>query len=143
MDTDPPHSEEPAARATGGCACGSARYRVVGELRDVINCHCEPCRRFTGHFMAATTAATNDLIMESDGTLAWWWRTPTVRYGFCSACGSSLFWEAHDKPDTTAIAAGSLDGPTGLSTTLTLFGNDASDYYELDPEIETEPYDRP
>ncbi|MEE2769078.1 MAG: GFA family protein, partial [Actinomycetota bacterium] len=61
-----------------------------GELREVINCHCEPCRRFTGHFMAGTAAATNDLIMESDGTLAWWWRTPTVRYGFCSACGSSL-----------------------------------------------------
>ena len=143
MDTDPPHSEEPAARATGGCACGSVRYRVVGELRDVINCHCEPCRRFTGHFMAATTAATNDLIMESDRTLAWWWRTPTVRYGFCSACGSSLFWEAHDKADITAIAAGSLDGPTGLSTTLTIFGNEASDYYELDPEIKTKPYDWP
>ena len=143
MDTDPTHSEKPAARATGGCACGSVRYRVVGELRDVINCHCEPCRRFTGHFMAATTAATNDLIMESDGTLAWWWRTPTVRYGFCSACGSSLFWEAHDKPDITAIAAGSLDGPTGLSTTLTIFANNASDYYELDPEIKTRPYDWP
>ena len=143
MDTDPPYSEEPAARATGGCACGSVRYRVVGELRDVINCHCEPCRRFTGHFMAATASATNNLIMESNGTLAWWQRTPTVRYGFCSACGSSLFWEAHDKPDITAIAAGSLDGPTGLSTTLTIFGNDASDYYELDPEIKTKPHDWP
>ena len=143
MDTDPPYSEEPATRATGGCACGRVRYRVVGELRDVINCHCEPCRRFTGHFMAATASATNNLIMESNGTLAWWQRTPTVRYGFCSACGSSLFWEAHDKPDITAIAAGSLDGPTGLSTTLTLFGNEASDYYELDPEIKTKPHDWP
>ena len=143
MDTDPTHSEEPAARATGGCACGSVRYRVVGELRDVINCHCEPCRRFTGHFMTGTAAAIGDMVIESDDTLAWWQRTPTVRYGFCSACGSSLFWEAHDKPDTTSITAGSLDPPTGLATTLAIFGADASDYHQRDPEIDTAPYDRP
>ena len=143
MGSEPTDAGGLTARAAGGCACGNIRFQIRGGLREVVNCHCEPCRRFTGHFMAATTAATSDLIMESDGTLAWWWRTPTVRYGFCTACGSSLFWEAHDKPDITAIAAGSLDGPTGLSTTLTLFGNEASDYYELDPEIETKPYDWP
>ena len=70
MDTDPTNSEEPATRATGGCACGSVRYQVVGELRDVINCHCEPCRRFTGHFMTGTAAAIGDLVIESDDTLA-------------------------------------------------------------------------
>ena len=39
---------------TGGCLCGGVRYAVTGPLRDIIACHCEQCRRSSGHFVAAT-----------------------------------------------------------------------------------------
>ncbi len=35
---------------TGGCACEGVRYRIDADARSVTNCHCEPCRRITGHF---------------------------------------------------------------------------------------------
>ena len=38
-----------------------------------------------------------------------------ARRGFCGECGSSLFWDPPAR-DTISIAAGTLDGPTGLST---------------------------
>ena len=43
-------------KATGRCECGGVRYRIDGDVRDVVNCHCGRCRRFTGHHMAATSA---------------------------------------------------------------------------------------
>lgn len=120
---------------TGGCNCGGVRYRVDAELRDVANCHCEPCRRITGHFMAATAAPVGNLHFESDRTLTWYDSTQTVQYGFCRVCGSTLFWRASDKPAHVSIAAGTLDPPTGLRTTLAIFSDAASDYHRLDPTI--------
>ena len=45
---------------SGGCACGGVRYRLDAPPRAGVNCHCEPCRRITGHFMAATAALFGD-----------------------------------------------------------------------------------
>ncbi|MBC8364428.1 MAG: GFA family protein [Actinobacteria bacterium] len=125
----------------GRCACGGVRYRIDGPVREVMDCHCEPCRRITGHHMAATSAAVGDVVFDADASLSWYAGTPTTEYGFCSTCGSTLFWRAGDKADRLSIAAGSLDGPTGLSTVLILFGDEAADYHRLDPGIETLPGD--
>ena len=45
----------------GGCECGAVRYRVTGTLRKVVYCHCAQCRRTSGHFVAATACATDNL----------------------------------------------------------------------------------
>ena len=129
--------------ATGRCACGNVRYTVHGQLRSVSNCHCEPCRRITGHFMAATAAAVDAVAIEVEHeALRWYDSTDTVQYGFCSTCGSTLFWRASDKPGHLSITGGTLDQPTGLSTNLALFGDEAADYHELDRSIETVAGDR-
>lgn len=128
----------------GGCACGAIRYRVDGPLRNVANCHCERCRRITGHFMAASACAQGDLAIDSEETLRWYRPVdePGVAYGFCSVCGSSLFWRAETTPGSISICAGTLDPPTGIVTDLALFGAEASDYHRLDDTIETADHDR-
>jgi len=130
-------------RATGRCECGSVRYRVSGELRPVVHCHCTPCRRITGHHMAATSARRTDLHLEAESTLVWYDRTPETRYGFCNRCGATMFWTASDKPSTITITAGTLDQPTGLRTVLAIYTDQASDFHALDATIESHPGDRP
>jgi len=63
---------------TGSCMCGEVRYRITGPLREVVNCHCEPCRQFTGHYLAATAVSTKDIFFQKQKTLPWSHRTPTV-----------------------------------------------------------------
>ena len=128
----------------GGCACGAVRYRVDGPLRNVTNCHCDRCRRITGHFMAASACATADLTIESEDTLRWYRPTeePAVGYAFCTSCGGSLFWRSDARPESISICAGTLDPPTGIVTDLALFGAEASDYHRLDDTIETADFDR-
>jgi hypothetical protein len=53
-----------------------------------------------------------------------------ARRGFCAECGSSLFWDAPDRL-TVSIAAGTVDGSTGLRTTAHWFVSQAGDYYDL------------
>jgi hypothetical protein len=114
---------------TGRCLCGSVAYTVDGPLREVWNCHCHRCRRFTGHHMAATAAAPADLRFSADETLAWYSPDTTVEYGFCNRCGSSLFWRRIQNVDHISICAGTLDSPTGLSTTRAWWVAEASDYH--------------
>ncbi|MEM7288640.1 MAG: GFA family protein [Actinomycetota bacterium] len=129
---------------SGACACGAVRYRVDGPLRNVTNCHCERCRRITGHFMAASACATADLTIEGEPSLRWYRpdEEPAVGYAFCRECGASLFWRSDTRPESISICAGTLDPPTGIVTDLALFGAEASDYHRLDDTIETADYDR-
>jgi hypothetical protein len=119
--------------ATGRCLCGAVRYRVEGTLRDVLICHCEECRRWTGHFSANTAARREDLVLIEQSALRWIDSPRSdahARRGFCAQCGSSLFWDAPDRP-TVSIAAGTLDAPTGLKTTAHWYVSQAGDYYDI------------
>jgi hypothetical protein len=115
---------------TGACLCGAVRYRVSGPLRPVVACHCTQCRRMTGHFMAATAARRSDFELISRTELKWYVSSAGARRGFCGRCGSTLFWEAAGR-DSISIAAGTLDGATGLATACHIFVADKGDYYEL------------
>lgn len=115
---------------SGGCACRGVRFRLFGELRDVYNCHCERCRRITGHYLAATAVHTDQIAFDSDLTLSWYDPVQTVHYGFCKTCGSTLFWKTDEDPDKLCIAAGTLDQPTGLRTTKAWYVAGAGDYHD-------------
>ncbi len=121
---------------SGKCLCESITFEITGEARDVINCHCSRCRRSTGHYMAATSADVEDLEVAGD-TLRWYDAAEGVQYGFCSRCGSTLFWRTARRPEVISIAAGTLTPPTGLKTVAAVYASYASDYHVLDTTIPT------
>lgn len=125
----------------GSCLCGGVTYVVRSQLRDVWNCHCERCRRFTGHHMAATATDAEGLVIN-DPSVALRWYAPVAEaeYAFCSICGSSLFWRATGAPHRISICAGTLTPPTGLRTAQAWWVSQASDYYSRPaiPELDTE-----
>lgn len=127
---------------SGKCLCESIAYEIDGPVRDVINCHCSRCRRNTGHFMAATAAARDDLTIIGD-TLRWYNATDDVQYGFCGNCGSTLFWRTARRPETVSIAAGTLTPPTGLKTTTAIFTDFGSDYHVYNDAVDSYPEDVP
>lgn len=115
---------------TGSCLCGGVQYEVTGALRDVIGCHCRQCRKTTGHMMAATAAKLSDFRITSDTGLKWYRSSPGAERGFCGTCGATLFWRAEGR-DYVAIAAGTLDGETGLRIAGHIFCADKGDYYDI------------
>jgi hypothetical protein len=88
----------------------------------------------TGHFLAATAARSPDLVIEPTDALRWYRASPAAARGFCATCGSTLFWRA-DSRDYVSIAAGSIDGPTGLTIVQHIHTADKGDYYALDDGV--------
>lgn len=119
---------------TGGCLCGAVRYAVTGKLRDVVACHCSQCRRTTGHYLAATGARHENFRLTAQAGLKWYASSPSARRGFCSLCGSTLFWEGVGKPHIS-IAAGTLDDAAGLKTVCHIHVADKGAYYEIEAGV--------
>ena len=124
-------STTPTTNATGGCLCGAVRYQVDGPLRRVVYCHCEQCRRTSGHFVAATACNSDHLSVSVDDGLRWYRSSSFAQRGFCGLCGASVFWRP-DHEDYMSIMAGTIDGPTGLDASTHIFVAFASDYYSID-----------
>lgn len=136
-------SDDADLRATGGCLCGAVRYEVRGPLAEVSLCHCSQCRRTHGHLGAYSNTPIEAFHLTEDRGLRWYRSSPQARRGFCHICGASLFYAPQDG-SRMAMAAGSLDAPTGLAATMHIFTADAGDYYTFDdglPRYETWPGD--
>jgi hypothetical protein len=119
---------------TGGCYCGAVRFEARGPMTGVTYCHCSRCRRWHGH-VGAYAAVDRDAfeITEARG-LKWHTVSPTVRRGFCSECGSSLFFDESPDPKM-GICAGAFDAPTGLREKAHIYTASKGDYYEITGDL--------
>ena len=53
------------------CLCSGIRFKIRGELRPVIYCHCSQCLKTHGHFAAYTSAVKEQIEWQNQETLCW------------------------------------------------------------------------
>jgi len=123
---------------TGGCACDAVRYRVEGDMRPVVACHCSQCRKAFTNYGAFSAARRGDLSIENMEEVTWFESSPGVRRGFCRRCGGALFWDRAGN-DFVSVSAGSLDQPSGLRQVRHIFMDDKADFYEIGDGLENFP----
>jgi hypothetical protein len=118
----------------GSCLCGAVGFEVEGALeRQPEACHCTQCRKQTGHFFAAVNVRRKALTIHGGDKVTWYRSSPKVQRGFCSACGSSLFWNPTiEGYEWIAVAMGAFDSPTGTRLAKHTFVADKGDYYDID-----------
>ena len=111
----------------GSRLCGQLHFSAPGPLRPVIACHCSQCRKTSGHFLAATSAGRDTVAIKREAT--GYSSSSQARRGFCSVCGSQIFWD--DPGENIAIFVRSLDGGTGTALAEHFFCADKGDYYQI------------
>ena len=114
----------------GSCHCGAVKFSLRQAPTDATACHCTQCRKQSGHFFASANLPKAAVDCSGLEHLTWYRSSEKVRRGFCSKCGSWLFWEPILR-DWTSVALGSLDGPTGLKLERHIFMADKGDYYTI------------
>jgi hypothetical protein len=124
-----------APTATGRCVCGAIHYELRGDLRGILVCHCVECRRYHGTSGAYTSVPRECLtLLDPEDQLRWFPGPQSVtggERGFCGRCGSSLLWR---EPGSTtySIAAGGLDGTTGLRIVQHIWDEQRADWEPVD-----------
>ena len=134
----------------GSCQCGAVRFQVDGALPEPDACHCTQCRKQSGHYFVSTDVPRAALTVHGSEHITWYSKggetplmlppgdgdqnkcsaTEKVRRGFCSTCGSSLFWDA-PRADWIGIAMGAFDPPTNTRVHMHIFTAEKGDYYEI------------
>jgi hypothetical protein len=115
---------------TGSCLCGAVSFEVAGDLHAPDACHCAQCRKQSGHYWASTDVPREALTLSGEENVRWFQSSEKVRRGFCSTCGSFLFWDPV-RGDSIAIAMGAFDAPTGTALESHIFVADKGDYYAI------------
>jgi len=115
---------------TGSCLCGKVKLEVTDYDRDVVACHCQQCRKQTGHIVAAFRIKDTNFTVSGGDNIQWYAASDFAKRGFCKYCGSILFWK-RDNTETTSVMAGCMDSPTNLKLISHIFTADKGDYYEL------------
>lgn len=118
------------------CECGKVRFEFATGRKEITVCHCTQCRKTSGHLWAATRTEFADLRFTSKETLTWYTSSEWARRGFCSACGSSLFYQMKDETGV-GIAAGCLDNPPDdFKVAKHIFARDKGCYYDINDPVE-------
>jgi hypothetical protein len=121
--------------------CGAVSFVVEGDLKGPDACHCTQCRKVSGHFWASTDVPKDAIRIEGAEKLTWFHSSEKVRRGFCSVCGSALFWDPVAHP-FIGVAMGAFDAPTGTHLHVHIYTGSKGDYYEIGddvPQYETVP----
>ena len=110
-------------RYTGSCLCGGLRYEIQGEIGDIIQCHCQRCRKANG-----TAFATNAPIQKADFNIVQgehllkkFQSTETTARCFCTDCGSPIISIKAETPDVYRLRIGTLDTPLQQKPTQHIF----------------------
>ncbi len=128
----------------GSCACGAITFTVqLDELPAPDACHCTQCRKFSGHYFVSSDVPKSAFKLGDSSELLRWYPSSikNVRRGFCSRCGSSLFWDPTER-EWIGVAMGAFDQPTETITHVHVYTREKGDYYTLaddTPQWETVP----
>lgn len=114
----------------GSCLCGAVRFEVACALPPPDACHCTACRKHSGHVFASTDVPRSAVTIHGAEHVKWFQSSEKARRGFCSTCGSSLFWDPLHH-DWIGVAMGAFDGPTETALKIHIFVSQKGDYYEI------------
>ena len=99
------------AGVTGGCQCGTVRYRLEAVPSGTHVCHCRMCQKAGGApFMASVLTSS---FVVTRGALSIFKSSDIAERGFCAACGTPLTYRSLPGNFTT-VTLGSLDDPNAF-----------------------------
>jgi len=116
---------------TGGCLCGAVRFEVMVPKKRFTICHCGMCRTWSaGPFMSVHCPGPGNFTDEKG--LAWYRGSKWGERGFCSVCGTSLFWRlAKDHEAMLGVSAEAFDDPDDLVLEQHIYADAQPTRYEF------------
>jgi hypothetical protein len=110
--------------------CGAVRYRATEMIDNAHICHCRMCQKAVGNLFTALVATPRGALSWTRGKPATFMSSQHVARGFCSACGTPLFYD-YLQGGRINLTMGSLDNPGqfppneqfGTEARISWFGN--------------------
>lgn len=95
----------------GSCLCKAIKYEMVKFEPKIANCFCSMCRKISGtsHATYGSVRIENLVFLSGEEFIRIYQSSDKAERGFCSICGSNLFYRLLNQNSCIEIALGSLD----------------------------------
>jgi len=107
----------------GSCACGTIRFTLDGEVRNLVNCHCTKCRKLNGGaFSSYAVVRKADLRFGAgEATLSAYHLPSGFTKYFCRRCGAPIYNANPDFPAHRMVFLGALERPEEVAPKMNIF----------------------
>lgn len=118
----------------GGCFCGDVGFVASWPSRWVAHCHCTMCQRVHGApvvtWVGLDVARTR--IEDPHARLRWFASTPGVaERGFCSRCGTTLFFRSERWPGELHVVRTAFSGPVDRDPQVHVYWDSHAPYLAI------------
>lgn len=120
---------------TGGCMCGSVRFRAKGPPSWVAICNCGSCRSATGGVLNAAAGFPKSIVAFTGKAPSIYASSPGVLRSFCAICGTSLAYQNEQWPEDIHLFVGAFDQPEKLNPNFHIFANDRVSWLRLSDDL--------
>lgn len=137
---------EEGVTVTGGCLCGTIRYRLTGPSRYVMQCCCRDCQKATGTGHTTIIGIHGSQIVLDGLPHTYTNRGDTggeVTRHFCGNCGGRLYTSGTLPGENVIVQAGSLDDPGVVTPQCVIYVKDAAAWDHFDPALPRYPAEPP
>lgn len=120
--------------ATGRCLCGKVSFTTQESVEDIASCHCDMCRRWSGS-PALSAFFETEVKITGEENLKWYQSSDWAERGFCTVCGSSLFYRVKGEQPIFSINAGAFDDQSRFKLHQEYFIDEKPAYYAFAGDI--------
>lgn len=128
---------------TGSCLCGSIRYTVDAEVRELRACHCMHCQKSSGAAGTVNAVIPSSAFKLTQGTPKRYDAKAdsgrTLYRFFCAECGSPIYSQRATNPNIVVVRAGTLDDAGEMKITANIWTRSARPWAHIDPATERHP----
>lgn len=120
-----------SALVPGGCLCGAVAFECALPTKWVAHCHCSLCRRAHGAAFVTWAGFPEAQFRVTAGAdaLRWFRSTPEAERGFCSHCGSTLFFRSSRWPGEMHVTVANLHAPLDRAPQAHVYWDAHVDWY--------------
>lgn len=127
--------------SSGKCLCGAVSFLVEFPSKWVAHCHCTMCQRSNGAAFVTWVSIDESRVRidDPDNKLKWHSYTPEARRGFCSVCGSSMFFRSDNWPGEIHITRANFTGPVDREPQVHAYYDTHVSWYSVNDELPRKP----
>ncbi|HEY2187100.1 MAG TPA: GFA family protein [Caldimonas sp.] len=128
-------------KATGSCLCEAVFFEARLPSRWVAHCHCSRCRRAHGAAFVTWVGLDADGVALRDpgARLSWYRAAGGGERGFCSVCGSTLFFRSPNWPGELHAVLANFDGPVDRAPQAHAYWDTHVDWVAIADELPKKP----
>lgn len=119
---------------TGSCLCGAVSFTAQQMTTAVAACHCSSCRKWGGNAFMEVNCG-DAVSFEGADKLTVYDSSEWAERGFCSQCGSHLFYRLKESQEHM-MPVGLFDDDSGFKFHREVFIDEKPGYYQYANETE-------